>query len=76
MKPKLRGKAFVWRRLNWSLCRGVLCGVCSNVDWCCLDSKGDSIGILIMWDCRVVEKVEECVGEFLVVGGLQRFSLS
>lgn len=37
----------------------------SNVDGSCLDSKGASIGILIMWDWRVLEKVEEFVGEFL-----------
>jgi hypothetical protein len=34
------------------------------VDWCCLDSCGASGGILIMWDKRVVEKVDVCVGVF------------
>ena len=34
------------------------------MDWCCLDSNGASRGILIMWDNRVVEKVEECVGAY------------
>jgi len=28
--------------------------------------KGESGGILLMWDGRVVEKIEECVGEFLI----------
>jgi hypothetical protein len=37
------------------------------VDWCCLDSRGASSGVLIMWDRRVVEKINECVGEFTLV---------
>jgi len=37
---------------------------CHYVDWCCLDSRGAFGGILIMWDRRVVEKIDECVGEF------------
>ena len=36
----------------------------SHVDWCCLDSNGALGGILIMWDNRVVEKVEDCVGAY------------
>jgi hypothetical protein len=34
----------------------------SHVDWCCLDLSGALGGILIMWDNRVVEKVDICVG--------------
>jgi exonuclease III len=37
---------------------------CNHVDWCCLDSSGASGGILIMWDNRVVEKVDVCLGNF------------
>lgn len=37
---------------------------CNHVDWCCLDSCGASGGILIMWDKRVVEKIDVCVGNF------------
>jgi hypothetical protein len=37
---------------------------CNHIDWCTLDSSGASGGILKMWDTRVVEKVDECVGEF------------
>jgi exonuclease III len=37
---------------------------CNHVDWCCLDSNGASGGILIMWDNRVVEKVDVCLGVF------------
>jgi exonuclease III len=37
---------------------------CNHIDWCTLDSSGASGGILIMWDTRVVEKVDECVEEF------------
>jgi len=40
---------------------------CNHVDWCCLDSCGASGGILIMWDKRVVEKIDVCVGEFTLV---------
>jgi exonuclease III len=36
----------------------------SHVYWCCLDSNGALGGILIMWNNRVVEKVEECVGAY------------
>lgn len=44
---------------------------CHYVDWCCLDSRGASGRILLMWDRKVVEKVEECVGEFSVVCSLR-----
>jgi len=37
---------------------------CHHVDWCCLDSRGASGGVSIMWDRRVMEKIDECVGEF------------
>jgi exonuclease III len=40
---------------------------CNYVDWCCLDSCGASGGILIMWDKRLVEKVDVCLGEFTLV---------
>jgi exonuclease III len=39
---------------------------CLYVDWLYLGSRGASGGILLMWDRRVVEKVEECVGRFVV----------
>lgn len=42
----------------------MLCVVCEGsqyADWCCLDSRGSSGGILLVWDRRVVEKIEECV---------------
>jgi hypothetical protein len=37
------------------------------VDWCYLGSRGASGGILLMWDRRVVEKIEDCVGRFYIV---------
>jgi hypothetical protein len=37
---------------------------CDHVDWCCLDFKWASSGILIMQDKRVVERIDDCVGEF------------
>lgn len=35
-------------------------------NWCYSPSKGASGGILVIWDGRVVEKIEECVGEYIV----------
>jgi hypothetical protein len=37
------------------------------VDWCYLDSIGASSGVLIMWDSSMVDKINECVGEFSLV---------
>jgi exonuclease III len=37
---------------------------CHYVDRCYMGASGASGGILLMWDRRVVEKVEECVGRF------------
>ncbi|XP_042952212.1 uncharacterized protein LOC122289294 [Carya illinoinensis] len=37
---------------------------CSYAGWTTLDSKGASGGILVMWDKRAVNLVEECIGEF------------
>ena len=37
-----------------------------HVDWLYLGSVGASGGVLLMWDNRVVEKLEEAVGRFLV----------
>jgi hypothetical protein len=34
------------------------------VDWCCLDSRGASGGVLLMWYRRVVEKINEFVGGY------------
>jgi hypothetical protein len=35
-----------------------------HVDWISLGSNGDAGGILLMWDMRVVEKVDEAVGNY------------
>jgi len=40
------------------------------VDWCYMGASGVSGGILLMWDRRVVEKVEECVGRYKVACSL------
>ena len=37
-----------------------------HVDWLYLGSVGASGGVLLMWDNRVVEKLEEAVGRFSV----------
>ena len=39
---------------------------CIYVDWVYLGSLGASGGILVMWDSRVVENLEEAVGHYLV----------
>ena len=39
---------------------------CPYIDWLYLGSDGAFGGILLMWDSRVVEKVEEAVGHFSV----------
>ncbi|KAG6626350.1 hypothetical protein CIPAW_15G041600 [Carya illinoinensis] len=39
---------------------------CPYVDWVYLAAKGASGGILVMWDRRVVEKIEEFVGVYSV----------
>lgn len=36
------------------------------MDWSYLGSRGAYGGILLMWDKRVVEKIEDCVGNFMV----------
>ena len=38
---------------------------CHYVDWVYLGSLGASGGILVMWDSRVVENLEEAVGHYL-----------
>jgi hypothetical protein len=39
---------------------------CPYVDWCHVDSRGASGGILLMWDRRVVDKIDCCLGSFVV----------
>jgi hypothetical protein len=39
---------------------------CPYLDWCCVDSRGASGGILIMWDRRAVSRIETCMGRFVV----------
>ena len=48
--------------------RGVICSLWGgqHVDWLYLGSMGASGGVLLMWDNRVVEKLEEAVGRFSV----------
>ena len=37
-----------------------------HVDWSYLGSCGASRGVLLMWDTRAVNKVEEAVGRFSI----------
>ena len=48
--------------------KGVICSLWGgqHVDWLYLGSVGASGGVLLMWDNRVVNKVEEAVGHFSV----------
>jgi hypothetical protein len=39
---------------------------CPFEDWCYLASCGASGGILIIWDKRIVEKIDVFVGEFVL----------
>jgi hypothetical protein len=39
---------------------------CPYVDWCYLASCGASGGMLIMWDKRIVEKIDAFVGKFVL----------
>jgi hypothetical protein len=39
---------------------------CKYVDWISLDSIGASGGIILMWDRRVVERVDEAIGCFSI----------
>ena len=39
---------------------------CPYLDWCCMDSRGASGGILIMWDRRAVSRIDSCMGRFVV----------
>ena len=54
-------------KLEW-ITRGIVRSIwsCPYVDWLYLGSDGAFGGILLMWDSRVVEKVEEAVGHFSV----------
>ncbi|KAG6649501.1 hypothetical protein CIPAW_07G216700 [Carya illinoinensis] len=49
---------FITRRLIRSI------RSCPYVDWAYLASDGDSGGVLVMWDRRMMEKIEEFIGEF------------
>jgi hypothetical protein len=44
---------------------------CQHVDWCYMGANGTSGEILIMWDRRVVEKVEEYVGRYTLALSLR-----
>ena len=54
-------------KLEW-ITRGIVRIIwgCPYVDWLYLGLEGAFGGIVLMWDRRVVEKVEEAVGHFSV----------
>jgi hypothetical protein len=60
---------YVCKRQKWRLLVGKWCIVCGAVFMligCIWVQGGPSGGILLMWDRRVVEKLEECVGRYVV----------
>lgn len=46
--------------LDRELVQSIWGGLC--IEWCCLDYEGTSGRIFIMWDDRVVEKIDMLVG--------------
>jgi len=56
-------KEFKLELISSSVVRSLL--GCQRVDWCPSASRGASGGILLMWDWKVLEKIEECVGGLL-----------
>ena len=54
-------------KLEW-ITRGIVRSIwsCPYIDWLYLGFKAASGGIVLMWDQRLVEKVEEAVGQFSV----------
>ena len=54
-------------KLEW-ITRGIVHSIwsCPYIDWFYLGFEGAFSGILLMWDRRVVEKVEKAVGHFSV----------
>jgi hypothetical protein len=44
---------------------------CPYVEWCYVASIGASGGILLMWDRRVVSKVDVCVGNFVAASSFR-----
>ena len=62
-------------KLEW-VTRGLVRSIwsCPYIDWLYMDSKGASGGILLMWDRRVVEKIEEVVGQFSILCRLKNVS--
>ena len=55
------------RQLEW-VTRGLVRSIwsCPYIDWLYLGTEGASGGVLLMWDRRVVEKIEEVVGQFSI----------
>ena len=55
------------RQLEW-VTRGLVRSIwsCPFIDWLYLGSEGASGGILLMWNKRVVEKIEEALGLFSI----------
>jgi hypothetical protein len=45
-----------------------------HLDWCQLKSRGTSGGIVLSWDRRVVEKIDDFVGDYTMAGKLRSVS--
>jgi hypothetical protein len=57
--------SIISREVVWSLWG------CQYVDWCYMGASGALGEILLMWDRRVVQKVEEYVGRYIVACSLR-----
>jgi hypothetical protein len=44
---------------------------CQHVDWCYMGARGASGGILILWERRVVEKMDVCGGRYTIACSLR-----
>ena len=64
-------------KLEW-ITKGIVRSIwgCPYVDWLYLGSERVSGGIVLMWDRRVVEKVEEAVGYFSVSCNLKMLGIN
>jgi hypothetical protein len=71
--------SYVYRSLSWNLFPILLCVICGDVvTWIGAIQRleGPMGEILITWDRRVLEKVEECVAEFTWLACLEMLKMA
>lgn len=60
----------VFEKLKWSRFQLVVFGACGGghfIGWSAQPATGALVGILLLWDKRVVECIEEVVGTFSIL---------